>query len=361
MIAPPLRAGAAQPPPAAVRPSRIPRPAAFIIHHSSFIIHHSALTPPPPAMKRLALLLPLLALAAMPAARAEDQLDLLLSDVPDPEVAEVMGDSEAIVVSNGWVVVDGELLHPPYRIFRNANAIKINDRLFGCRWPVYYWKPRTEPPRVPAGFPANAVWLFESDQGQDYWRDCVAYLRTVTTNADKPLAADDFLPFVRAIPAVSRAWTEEMNVIFENPITPQPKYLYIEWRADTNEAERLDILYHTTPKWNLAEKEARLLDNRIAKVSDVLRDGGIVLYLNREYYQLEDETAAKFISRMESMAAGTTPTNQMQTVLKAVFRGGEEIALTPLFLEHLDSYLEPRDNPRSGAPPPSVAPPPAPP
>ena len=310
-------------------------------------------------MKRLALLLPLLALAAMPAARAEDQLDLLLSDVPDPEVAEVMGDSEAIVVSNGWVVVDGEMLHPPYRIFRNANAIKINDRLFGRRWPVYYWKPRTEPPRVPAGFPANAVWLFESDQGQDYWRDCVAYLRTVTTNADKPLAADDFLPFVRAIPAVSRAWTEEMNAIFENPIIPQPKYLYIEWRADTNEAERLDILYHTTPKWNLAEKEARLLDNRIAKVSDVLRDGGIVLYLNREYYQLEDETAAKFISRMESMAAGTTPTNQMQTVLKAVFRGGEEIALTPLFLEHLDSYLAPRDNPRSGAPPPSVAPPPA--
>jgi len=42
----------------------LPNPAAFGIHHSS-------LTPPPPAMKRLALILPLLALATAPA-RAED-------------------------------------------------------------------------------------------------------------------------------------------------------------------------------------------------------------------------------------------------------------------------------------------------
>ena len=331
-------------------------------------------------MKRPLLLLPLLALAAAPClaqdpatrSSAEEKThaesagskphakaaaavpgsaswyDLFLSDVPEPEIWEVMGDSEAMFVSNGWVVVDGELLHPPYRIFRNANGIKVNDRLFGWRWPVYYWKPRTEPPRVPVDFPTNAASLFESDQGQAYWRDCVEYLRTVTTNADKPLAADDFLPFIRAIPAVSRAWTEEKHAIFDRPITPHPKDLYIEWRADTNEVECLTILSLTTPRWTLAEEEAKILDNQIAQISTVLRNGGMVLSLpiliggvSRESYQLEKETAAEFISRMEAMAVGNAPTNQMKTALQLVFRCGEEIKLDPIFQEHLGSYSTP--------------------
>ena len=284
-------------------------------------------------------------LSACLVANAEtNQLDLINSEEPDFEVWEAMGDSDETIVSNGWVVVDGELLHSPYHLVRNANGIKINNRLYGCRWPVVIFQARTLPPTVPADFPSNSISIFETDQGQKYWHDCEEYLRTIKTNSC--CQADDFLPLIRAIPSVSHAWTEEWQVEFENPINPPPKLLKIEWSANTNDVECLNILDLTTHRWNTTEEEKQFLNQRVSEISTILQTGGLVLSLpvclggnTRNNYFRNHIIAADFISRMEEIAVGTVATNEISTALDVIFPSGDCRYLEPLFSEHLESYL----------------------
>ena len=266
----------------------------------------------------------------------EYEMSLFSSEEPDDKVLELMGDSPETVVSNGWVVIGGERIQPPYRIMRNANGIKINGKLIGFRNPVPTHRLRLVPPPVPADFPTNSLDLFETDQGQSYWRACEEYLFTVTTN-DYCLA-DDMLPLILALPSVARAWTEE-------PFPgcgPADKRLCVEWRSDTNHVEQIDVFQATFLRWGRREDTLRWYNNCLDVIVGSLREGGLVLSvpecLGARIHKIQRRTPAEgesFLSAMRDMADGAVPTSGLPAALRAICLSD---SLEPMFAEHLSSY-----------------------
>lgn len=262
-------------------------------------------------------------------------VDSLLSEDPDPAVLAAMGNSGESTISNGWVVVDGALMPPPYRIMRNANGIKINGRLVGFRCPVDIVLPRYEPPSVPDDFPSDCVDLFSTDQGISYFRQCEEYLISFTTN--DYCVADDMVPFMQAIPAVSRVWTD--NAFGSNPLW---KRLCVEWSADTNSVEYIDVYKLTKGVWPKVDRALNSYEVRLETYSRHLERGGLLVSLRRDDgirddYKFSHDEALPFLVRMKSIADGELSTNEISTTLAS--RPFRPLAgFAPLFERNLSSF-----------------------
>ena len=150
-----------------------------------------------------------------------------MAEDPPPEVAAAMGDSDPVVISNGFVIVEDELLERPYVIWRNGNGIKINGRLVWRREPVRVWAFRDNPPDVPDAAPSDHddwdEWLYRN--WDEYWRQCLEY---VFAHADRPYALpSEVAPLLERLPCFRRVWVWEP----EPGCAPEETYLRVEWNG----------------------------------------------------------------------------------------------------------------------------------
>ena len=262
-----------------------------------------------------------------------------MAEDPPPEVAAAMGDSDPVVISNGFVILDGELLERPYVVWRNGNGVKINGRLYGRREPIQPFATRENPPDVPASVPSDSEGyeLSYDDWWWEYWNACEEY---VFTRVDRMYALpSEFAPLLARLPCFRRVWVWEP----EPGCPPERTCLKVEWNGGTNRVETIDVRHATEKGFHDQRSGARVCNMMLRQITNALVRGDMVLqwppfdtddpYRNFPQVILEDvESAAPALALLGRMANGTAPTNGEEQ-LRA-----ERPEDAGLLLTHLDSY-----------------------
>ena len=255
---------------------------------------------------------------------------------PPPDVAAAMGDSDPVVISNGFVILDGELLERPYMVWRNGNGVKINGRLFGRREPVRPFAARENPPDVPAGVPSDSEGYEDSYDSwwREYWNACEEY---VFTHVDRMYALpSEFAPLLARLPCFRRVWVWEP----EPGCPPERTRLKVEWNGGTNRVETVDVVVSTSRHFYDQRSGARVCDMMLRQVTNALLRGDVVLQKpshKPEWFPFPDtelrdvEDMAPCLAMLGRMANGTAPTNGEER-LRA------ERPDADLLLSHLESY-----------------------
>ena len=255
---------------------------------------------------------------------------------PPPDVAAAMGDSDPVVISNGFVILDGELLERPYVVWRNGNGVKINGRLYGRREPVRPFATRENPPDVPAGVPSDSEGYEDSYDHWwwEYWNACEEY---VFTRVDRMYALpSEFAPLMERLPCFRRVWVWEP----EPGCAPEETYLRVEWNGGTNRVETVNVVGSTSRHFYDQRSGVRVCDMMLRQVTNALLRGDVVLQepsSKPEWFpfpetELQDiEDMAPSLAMLGRMANGTAPTNGEER-LRA------ERPDADLLLSHLESY-----------------------
>ena len=247
-----------------------------------------------------------------------------------------MGDSDPVVISNGFVILDGELLERPYVVWRNGNGVKINGRLYGRREPVRPFATRENLPDVPAGVPSDSEGYEDSYDHWwwEYWNACEEY---VFTRVDRMYALpSEFAPLMERLPCFRRVWVWEP----EPGCAPEETYLRVEWNGGTNRVETVNVVGSTSRHFYDQRSGVRVCDMMLRQVTNALLRGDVVLQepsSKPEWFpfpetELQDiEDMAPSLAMLGRMANGTAPTN-VEERLRA------ERPDADLLLSHLESY-----------------------
>ena len=255
---------------------------------------------------------------------------------PPPAIAAAMGDSDPVVISNGFVIVEDELLERPYVIWRNGNGIKINGRLVWRREPVRVWAFRDNPPDVPDAAPSDHddwdEWLYRN--WDEYWRQCLEY---VFAHADRPYALpSEVAPLLERLPCFRRVWVWEP----EPGCAPEETYLRVEWNGGNrgiDGMETLDICSTTQKHFRDQRAALRFYDLVLGKLTDALRRGDVVnvvtWYDQRVAGIIDIDNMRTTLGLLGEMANGTmSMTNGIAWLRKDPYVRVDD------YLAHLDSY-----------------------